>query len=97
MELSLNELNEALDQYCYITNISHQYSSNEVVYGLGTYNYKVPATQSITIEMKFSSRERLNALLQVTTDQHQEAQLREKSPTLQKAWEEYQILLKLSK
>jgi hypothetical protein len=80
-----------------ISNINHTYGREEVVYGLGAYNHRVPSNQRTTIELVFSSSERLNEFFDVITEQQQDEKLREKSPTLQKAWEEYQILLKLSK
>lgn len=96
MDLTLDQINKAISQYGYISNISHQYDKNEIVYGLGAYSYEVPRSHSSTVEMKFSSYERLNAFLNLIARQHQEEILRASSPTLQKAWEEYQILLKLS-
>lgn len=96
MPQSLEEINKALNRYCYVSNIN-QHSEKEVVYGLGAYNYEVFKTSSPTVELVFNSSKHLNEFFDVITKQYQEEQLREKSPTLQKAWEEYQILLKLSK
>jgi len=97
MTRSLEEINKALSHYCHIANINHTYGREEVVYGLGAYNYVAPRNHGTTVELVFNSNERLNEFFDVITKQHQDEQLREKSPTLQKAWEEYQILLKLSK
>jgi hypothetical protein len=96
MDPTTKEINEALSHYCYTVNINQRHDNEEVVYGLGAYSYQTP-TRRVTVELKFNSEEQLNQFFIVIAKHYQEEQLRETSPTLQKAWEEYQILLKLSK
>jgi hypothetical protein len=87
-----------MDRYGEISRVDYHQNHLETVYGLGAYSYRAPIRDAtVSVELKFFGSESFERFFQVHQEQQLEAQLREKSPTLQKAWEEYQLLLKLSK
>jgi len=79
--------------------VGAKYHSNFLDYDIsaahGTKSCREPI--SVTAEMKFYSLETFNQFADELVQRDEEQRLRKKSTTLQKAWEEYQLLLKLSK
>jgi hypothetical protein len=98
-EINLETVNDLFDEYGHLLEINYDIETIPIG-GFGASYSAVYGRSEITAKIRFRGKESVRRLyddLRKLKDVREEEAARLKSPAVHKAWEEYQLLLKLSK